>query len=68
MEETLGCKFVIDRFDKKLFELPNVWLLLKDDVVDCGGGKRGEVVKLLDSGGRVLPDGLDEKGILENEL
>jgi hypothetical protein len=40
--------------------------LLKDDDVDCGG-KRGDVVKLLDSGGRVLPDGLDEKSVLENE-
>jgi hypothetical protein len=40
--------------------------LFKDDVVDCGG-RRGNVVKLLDKGGSVLLEGVDEKGILENE-
>ena len=66
IEGILDCTFAID-WDKKLFELPNVWLLFKDEVVDCGGS-RGNVVELLDKGGSVLIGGVDEKGTLENGI
>jgi hypothetical protein len=45
----------------KLFGLPNVWLLFKDEVVDCDGDdSREDVVKLLDKGGDELTEGADK--------